>query len=343
MPGVVQPGVEGTREDLSDEVFMGEAWNWPYLAMINKGGPPMGFVHMWQGKKQQRGNKRGIVDATPAGDPQPMSLRDSLESNIHWVREEVMVGKLTKLLSNIAGVGSGEDILAEEIAEALNVVSQMADEILCDNEPQRDQGGAEGSEMYGIFDVLDTDGGGSSNRAVPTDHRIPSDSIFTGNFSDFEEDDLRNLAASQYKAANKALGRVPLVLGIDLKRRIGDWSLYSEDQTGMTAVREFHNNSSEKILRGTVDIVEADGATYELHLSTNLLWDRDSDVDTAGDTYQHKAGFAIPTECAELMVAQEPSYFPLDGDGGGDAGYVDAVYAHKVYPKWGMKIHPTGA
>lgn len=334
MPGVVQPGIVGSREMLSDLIFEYDAEETPYLSMVPKLGPPTSEIAQWQAKAPSKVNKRGVRDGTPLDSTKKHSDRGIIETNTHWFRTGVSVGKKAELINNVAGIA---DQYADEVLNALSAIKVGADQILCDDTDQRDEG-ADGSETRGLGSYISASA--QEVRPVPEKFRTGSGQIWSsGALTAFQETDLSTLAAAMYSVCGKSQ-TLTGILGIWLKQHVSDFSYVAKNVDGKTFVRQFNQDVSDYRLHSKVDVVECDGATFELHLSRNLGISRDGWDQTDASKMR---GYLLQLDACGVMTGQEPMHTELAQDGGGRRGQVDMLLAHAVTPKLCGKIVPTSA
>lgn len=334
MPGVVQGNVVGTREMLRDLIFEFDAEETPYFSMVPKLGPPTAAIAQHQAKAPSKVDKRGLKDNTPLTATKVHSDRGIIETNSHWFRTGVSVGKKTLAIDTVAGIA---DQYADEVLNALAALKVGADQILCDDTDQRDEG-ENGSETRGLGSYIQTAAQGV--RPVPEKFRPGASQIYDGGtLAAMQESDLSAIASALYTVAGKSHTLTGIV-GIWLKQHISDFSYIQKNVDGSTFVRQFNQDVSDYRLHSKVDVVECDGATFELHLSRNLGISRDS-WDQTDDSKMR--GYLLQLDACGVMVAQEPMHTDLPEDGGGKRGQVDMMLAHAVTPKLCGKIAPTAA
>lgn len=334
MPAIVQPGIVGTRQDISDTVFMHQAEATPYLSMIPKGRAPRQEIHQYQMAKRTPTNKRGVRDGTDVTSFRAQETRKLLEINSHWLQEGFSVGKKAQSFTDVAG---RKNQLQNEILNAVLKMKTAMDEILCDDEDQRDEGtNGQGSETRGLGSWINA----SAQTVRPVDpmFRTPSGSIYTGAFASLTEKDFRELMGSVWKVTRQRK-RIMGLLGLELKEVVNSWSIYVPTQGSDSVVRRFDQQVSDKKLAAMIDVLEFEGATVELHLSPNLAKARDS-VDDGHTTDSLRRGYFIDMDGVELMPAQMPQRQPLPNLGGGPRGFVDTIFAHKCMPNVHAKIAP---
>lgn len=338
MPGVAQPGIVGTRQDLSDLIFTFDAEETPYLSMVAKGSPPRQEIHQWQADIPSTASKTGKKDNSPTTVTTSQTKdRAILETNSHWVESAVSVGKKAATINDVAGIGRGNGrLLAVEIAKATRAVKTAMDQILCDDEDQRDEGaGGLGSETRGLGNWIQV--AAQTNRPVPEKYRTPADQVYAGTLAALTEADLQDILASQYTNAGKAERFIGLC-GINLKKHVSNFSIYTPDKASHAQIRQFNADIKSRVLAAVISIIEADGGTIELHLSRNLGIARNSSEQT---TASKNRGYILQMRSAEVKFAQKPEYETLPKDGGGDRGRVDGIFAHCLTPKMNAKIAAT--
>jgi hypothetical protein len=336
MPGVAQPGIVGTRQDLSDIIFDYDAQETPYLSMVKKGEPPRAEVHQWQADKPAKASKAGKKDNDPSTAASAKTKdRRILETNSHWIDDPVSVGKKAETINEVAGIGQGR-LMATEIAKSLKAVKTAVDQVLCDDQDQRDEG-PQGSETRGLGSYIQT--GAQSVRPVPEQYRTRSGAVYTGAFNDLTEEHVRDIVGEIFLQTGHSSARFQGIFGLQLKHKVSEWMVYQTNKTGMTPIRQVNKGIKDRVLAAVIDILEFDGGTVEIHLSRNLARNR-YEEDEATATASQRRGYILDVDGCELKFAQNPMYEELPSDGGGKRGRVDTIFAHAVTPITQGKIAP---
>jgi hypothetical protein len=337
MPGVVQPGIVGARESLSDLIFTYDEGNHPFFRLVHKGGPIRNEVHQHQADKRASANKRGWKDNTPSGAAASMTKdRALVESLPHWFRQPISTGKKAELINDVAGIGKGK-LYANELKKAMDAMKDAVEQVLCDDTDCRDEG-VNGSETRGLGSWIQT--AAQTNRPVPAAYRAKSGLIHAGTAAEFTETKLRTMGAVQYALCNNRK-RMVLLSGIELKVHISDWSRYSPTVEGFTQTRSLDKAQKDKVLQAIVDIVETDGCTYEVLPSNHLARSRDGDTNAEPATAGLWRGYLIDPDAWSLAVNQNFEHIPLPEDGGGKRGELQAIVTLCGTPITSGKIAPS--
>lgn len=339
MAGVAQPGIVGAREDLTDTIFKYKAELTPYLSMAKKGPPPTNETHEHQADKPATVARRGKKDNTPSPDATNMTKdRRKIQTYNHWIDVMVSVGKKAEKITNVAGIGKGR-LMATEVAKGLKAIKTGVDRTLCDYSDLRAESGSVGSETRGAFEFIKA----TAQSTLPVDAKYLSDTemIYAGTKANFTEDTLRDMAAHQFTLRDEDT-RLQLVVGINLKKHISDWSIKENNVSGKTLLRQVNRNMKDRVLSAVVDIIEADGCTYEILPSNNLYWDRTSTSDTMSSASKW-AGLILDSSSCEVGFAQGFEVEDLPKDGGGERKHIDVIFYHAMTPKVNGKINPSDA
>lgn len=333
MPGVIQPGIVGTVQDIADSVFLFQAEDHPFLAALKKGPPPRQEIHQFQMGKRNNVDKRGVRDGKDVDRFRESEERGILETNSHWIREQYFVGKKAQTFTDVAG---RKDLLQNEIMNTITMVKTGISEVMLDDEDQRDEATNDlGSETRGFGSWISSTA--QSVRPVPEKFLTPAAQIYTGAFADITEKTFKNILASLWKTS-RSRKRYVAWCGIDLKGLVSDWSIHIPNQTSQTAVRSFDQNADARSLVAVINVLECDGGTIEMHLEPNLRKSRDGGGDMT--TASNRSAFIMDMDSCESMWAQKPQRGRLPDGGGGQRGYVDAIFATKCFPTNHGKIVP---
>lgn len=339
MPGVAQPGIVGARESLSDLIFTYDEGNHPYFRMVKKDKPIRAEVHQHQADKRASANKRGWKDNAPSGAANSMTKdRKLIESMPHWFRQAISAGKKAELINDVAGIGKGK-IYATELKKAMDAMKDAVEQVLCDDTDCRDEGEA-GSETRGLGSFIQTAAQG--NRPVPELYRSRTAMIYTGTKANLTETQLRTMAAAQFALRNTR-GRLMLLAGIELKTHISDFGRFVADKAGHLSTRSLDKDQTARVLSNVVDLIEADGCTYEIHLSNHLARGRDADTNAEPTAAGLWRGYLLDPDGWSISINQNFEHVPLPEDGGGKRGELQAIITHCGTPVTSGKIAPSDA
>lgn len=337
MPGVAQPGIVGARESLSDLIFTYDEGNHPVFRMLKKGDPIRNEVHQHQADKRASANKRGFKDNTPSAAAASMTQdRKLIESLPHWFRQPISTGHKAEKINDVAGIGKGK-LYANELKKGMDAVKDAVEQVLCDDTDCRDEG-VNGSETRGLGSWISTTA--QSNRPVAEAYRSQTGMLHTGTAAEFTEDILRGIAATQFSLRNTR-GRLMFVAGINLKTHMSDWARYMPDKTGYLQTRNLNMDQKAKVLSTVVDIIEADGCTYEVHPSNHLARSRDAATNAAVPTAGLWRGYLLDPEAWYLAINQNFEHVPLPEDGGGKRGEIQAIVTLCGTPITSGKVVPS--
>jgi hypothetical protein len=305
--------------------------------MVPKGAPPRNETTEWQADKPAIANKRGKRDGTPAGESTSMTAdRRKIQMYNQWIEQPIAAGKKAESINDVAGIGKG-NLYATEKAKAMAAIKTSVDQILCDNEDCREESGNIGSETRGAFSYIQT----AAQSVLPVNEKYRSDTemIYAGTLAALTEDTFRTMAAHQFTLHDEG-SRLKGLVGITLKKHISDWSISATNVTGKTLLRTFDRPQKDQLLSAIVDIIEADGCTYEILPSNNLFWDR-SATDGVMSSASKRAGLLIDSDSCDVGFAQGFQHKLLPDDNSGKSGVIDTIFVHRMTPKVNGKLNPT--
>lgn len=340
MPGLTQTNATvGARPSISDTIFLTDSEETPLFALLKK--VPGGSNPIEQHPADTPGYApgRGKPDNKPAGAAVNQSKNYGLiESNYHWFELPVSAGKKAQTLVNRAGVGR-KKLYAREVAKGILALRTKIDRALSDSEDQRDEEGSNGSETRGLGSWIQAMAQGV--RPVAERFRPQASSILEKDFSDITEQDFGDTLTSIFTATG-ANGHYVGLVGPQLKRLISSWSIYTPDKPSKTVVRNFNAEIKGKTLRETVDIIESDFGTIELHPSRNIGFSRDYGEDELQPLLGRRTGYIFKPDDYELKVAQDVQHKKLPDNNSGEAGVIDAILAMTGTPTRSGKVVGTG-
>ena len=338
MPGVAQPGQVGVPQDISGRIFYVDAEEIPVFASIKKGPGPTSEIFGYQVDAPTSVSKRGVADGTPLGVAKDHSKdRAMLETNSHWMREGVFVGKKATKIDAVKGIGKGR-LLARETWKALRALRTGVDQVFCDLTDQRDEG-PNGSETRGYGSWFATTAQGV--RPVPTKYLTVSGNEYKGTWANLDERDIQGIVNSIFLFVGKAT-RLQGFFGIDLVQKVSNWSVWQPDVAGETAVRQFNAQQKGRVLRAIISLLEYPGGSIEIHPTRNLFRGRDAATNAVPANAQNRGGLIVDGNDLMAKFAENPVYEPLNYTGGGQSGQVSTITMTCAGdPRKGGTIQPT--
>lgn len=337
MPGVTQPDVVGSPDDIRNAIYMADAQATPVLTMTRKDGPAKNRLYQWQVDVPSNTSKEGRTDGKDLDFNQDHSAdRAMLEVNQHMVQTPVHVGHASEKTENVAGIGQGQ-LMAREITKAIASQKESVEQIMCDGFDHKDP---PGPETRGYFSWLQSEA--QSTRPVPNKHRTPEGQIYTGAWDDLTEEDIEDIMEELFQTTSNGDQRYYGFFGISLKRKVSDWSVHMPNVDNTTQTRE--RRIEAQTLSNIINILEFDGGTIEIHKCRNLNTKRTAEGgDPSRDVTSRRSGLIIKEEDTFLKFNEEFEFYPNENKGGGDRGFVSTIFYNCIgNPQCHGVIKPQG-
>jgi hypothetical protein len=307
----------GVRESLADLIANVEAQATPFTSMAAKRKKPNNKIHDWQVKAYPVTGHKGVMDGKDADD-----FSHNPRERIHGVAQKTWNNPAVSDFaeeSEVAGEAKGE--MAAQIADSLVTVKrQIERRCLSDAECSVDNGTNVPNETRGIFKWVDN--AAQTLYPVPEKFRTPTGCIYSGALTSFTEADFIALMANGYKL-RKSPSKLDGFVGVDLKTKFTDFSVYVTDQSGSTPIRQFNQDAAKKAVIRCINRLEFDTGTVDLHLSSFLLTNEENGEDGAST---HKSGIFLDMSMVGLAYTRMPRVVKLEYKGGGYKAIVDAIF-----------------
>lgn len=334
-----QKNAVGVREDISDIVIELDAEETPAFSIIPKGEKPTAPVLQQPVDAPGFVSRHGVRNKTPAGGATDQSKDYALlESENHWVRATIGVGKKDIVTANRAGVGLGK-LYAREVVKGIKAMKTAVDCITLDDSDQKSEG-SEGSETRGLFSWASPTA--QKCRPVPEKYRPNAGQLVTTNLDDITPDTIAS-AMSERWLKTKSAGRLVAFCGDKFKRHVSNWSMYVPNATGKAVVRQFSQTASkkERVLAAIIDLLEFDTGTMEFHLEPNLLCDRNADENSTIPDIARRSCIAFSENAVSYHFAEDIEHEELPYDGGSKTGQISAIFHTMARPFDLVAIKPA--
>ena len=296
MPALTQPNQLGIREDLSNLMYLADAKEKPFTAMVKKGKKPTNPA-LWEYGVKKRGNRKhgGVPDGKDVNAFDSQNPKDWLQARSEVWRRAPMVGFLAQITSTNGGVAGTANEFDEAVADQMEEIGRDMEAELLSNQDSRADDGVNGLWTRGIGRWLhnpaatngDTLALGTTATAVgqpttgfaelpvPADYRTPATQIYDGIFGDgtstgLTEDVFAALIQSKWDntgASSELRGFVTSTI----KNRVGLWSKYEKNIAGMTPNVQVTSGRVDgmTLLGPSIDIYKSDWGVFTLHPVAN--------------------------------------------------------------------------
>lgn len=296
----------GAREDLSDIIAVADMKSTPFTSRVPKGAKPTNMLFEFQMDAYDSAKAGGVSDGTDVTTFENKAAnRKRAGARCEVFRRTPMVGFIAEEVQNVAGVSS--EFAKAKAKSVVEIKRDMETELLSAQDSSADTGTV-GAKTRGLGKWIQN--AAQSDLAVDAAFRTPTASIYSGTMAAFDELALRGLLQSRFEQVGVS-DKLVLFCGTEVRNAINDFSRYSPNKTGYTAVSRFDGSLESGKVGGTVDIYEGDFGTVEV--VTDLF------VPTS------KTGYIIDLNFVELRTHTAPNFKPLPDLGGGPRGIIQAI------------------
>lgn len=321
MPQAMEYELIGKPEFWSDVVSNVESDATPLTSLLDKRKRPTQVIANWQVQGYRRRGHKGVRDGQDAtGFDYNPRLRLKGVSQKAW--DPRGVSDFSEEVE-VKGVPSGES--AAQMTDAMVTLKQIVERRLSSNEDcavqdENDPNGA--NETRGFFKWLDTAAQGVE--PVPENFRPNSGQLYTGSLASFSEETLENMVIAAWKRRLGNAVSMKFFLGIELDKKISDYTCRDTGFTGgVLPVRTFNQDSKSETVVKVIKRLVFSAGTIDLLPTAHLMTDAATGEDTA---YTHKSGMALDMDKVGLAWMRLPRVFKLQYAGGGYKAVADAIF-----------------
>lgn len=319
MPQAMEHNQTGRREALADLIANVESDATPFTSLLDKRKKPGKVVQDWQVKGYKRKGHKGVRDGQDATNFD-YNGRDLIHAVSQKFWDPRGVSDFAEE-SNVAGAKSGE--LAEQIADAYVTIKQTQERRFlsheeCKLQDANDPNGA--NETRGVFKWVDT--AQQALYPVPEKFRPNADQLYTGTLAAFKESTIKGLARAAWKRRLGNSVKLKLVMGIDAKATVSEFTRYDDTVANKEAVRVFNQDAKDRAIIEIIDRIVLDTGTLDLLASAHIMTDADTGEDTL---YTHSSFVAVDMEMMGAAYTRMPRQFKLPYAGGGHKVVIDSI------------------
>jgi len=308
----------GAREDLSDLIAVADQKSTPLLSMARKSKEPTNPLFSWLVDNLEEPVLTGVLsnqDATTFANP--ASGRARLYGRIQKMWRLPKVDDFAESVSDVAGVGRKRE-MARAVTKSLQELARDLESVFCSDQDSTEQSGSTAYKTRGLGSWISNSAQADSATAVPAAYRTPAASITTTATNSITDGTIQALLQSLYEQTGKSKSYT-LLCGPTLKRRFTGFqqTQFGDTNVGST-VRLFNQDSSDMSYYAKVDLFVGDFG--ELVLTPSLFLAKDQVA-----AQQLRRGYILDMDMVHLRYNRRPRYTPLDDEGGGPRGIVDAI------------------
>jgi len=320
MSAVIEQTQVGKRESFADLIAVAESEKTPYTSMLDKRKRPDQMDHSWQMKGYRKAGHGGVIDNVDV-----TTVNNTPRKRVHCYSQKIWDPVGVSDLAEEATVAGVKSELSAQVSDAFVTAAQIIERrCLSAYDTLEQNAPANGYETRGLFSWLANTA--QTTFPVPEDFRPAAAQVYSSTLTLFTEDALitmANAAAKRRKGPTTLKGFV----GLDLKKKINDFTRYQPTVGSFTSVRTFQQQADSKAVVNIVDKLVLDSGTIELHPSFFLYTNKADGEDTL---YTHRSGAFVDMDMAGLAYTRLPRVFKLPYQGGGQKACVDAIFLHQV-------------
>lgn len=323
MPGLMEPGQVGKRQDLSNYITNIEREDTPLFSMLPKDEVNKVTFETQVDDYGETTDISGVGSAEDADSFQNQAEnRAIIENSVMKMWEKPAVDDFSENVNENPALSAGEYV--EGVRKAtVRLKFRMEKRLLSQVEASKQ--GVGGAKAYGtcsIFGFLKS-GAPSGTQVVPERFRTPAAQIYSNTVANITEDSFQDMMQEVFEATN-GKGKFTGVVGSELKQKISSFSIYRPTVAGQTTIRQI-NKEDTKTLSTVVDIITGDFGTVELVPSTRI-----NHFDAAGAAtsaaIRRGSGLMLDLSMWGLAYKRKPGHKRLADQGGGPRGIVDVIF-----------------
>lgn len=314
MSELIERNQVGKREDLADVIHVADARTTPLISMIPKGKEITNPLMQWQADDYPDPSFGGVVDEQDVETFENLSPnRAILSGRVQIFERKPKVSRLANT-TDVAGIGKKKEF-AKQVSKALVLIKRDMESAFCSDQDSRAGTGAVGYRTRGIGSWIASSA--QTDLPVDSNYLTPAASIDSTAIASQDEEGVNDVLESIYSETGVAK-RMVLLAARKLKRRITQFSIWQPDVSATVSALRTYQQSDNKQIVATIDFLEGDFGSLEIHLSNFLAQDQAA-------ASQIRRGYVLDMDLLELRYNVMPNFRELENKGGGPRGIVEAI------------------
>jgi hypothetical protein len=318
---LMEPNQVGKRQDLSDYITNIEQENYPLISMLPKDKEPVNTEFETQADNY---GDTDDLDGVPAGKDadkfeNQAAARGIIKNRVQKIWENPMVDDFAENVSENPAVSS--EYLEAVRKSTVRLKFRIEKRLFSEREAEANST----TKGYGTCSIFGFTKAAAPTgvQVIPEQFRLSTAQRYTSTVASFTEEAAQDLLQELFENTHGA-GDYDAFLGSELKQKISFMSIYRPDVSSNTIVRRFDAAKNTE-LAATVDIITGDFGTVKLHPTTRMRW---QDVDGVANSAAKRRGSGVimSMKLWGLAFKRRPGHRPLQDQGGGPRGIVDAIF-----------------
>ena len=322
----------GKREDLLDLITRVDSKATPFMSLCNKGTTPHNTFLSWPVDTYADPALGGTVDGTDVSSyDNHAANRALLSSYLQTFRKAYQVSRLAQEVSDVAGLGSGNEIAEASAKAGVELVRNMEATMLSDQEHDAD----DGTNPYllrglGVW-IRDTanitaagfgsTGGQGGGHQVPAAVRPAAAQINGAPTAAITESDIQTMLQTIWSATGMT-GDYKLFADATLRRAFTDFT--RTIATAGYSSRNLNYDGDANRISNTTTIFDGDFGSVEV-VADNFIG-----FNAAGGAQEAGRGYLLDLEKIDLRISKEPTIERFEDKGGGERFLIESRAALQV-------------
>lgn len=321
MPGLIETGQSGQRQDLSNYITNIQRTDTPLFTMIPKDTVNRTRFDTQVDDYGETTDMEGVASNEDADDFDNMSEnRGDIQNYVMKMWEKPMVDDFAENVSENAALAEGEYV--EAVRKAIVRLKFRIEKRLMSQMEASVQGSGSKYGTCGFYGFLKATAP-TGSQVIPERFRIAAAQRYTGNAADITEEIMHNLLQEVFEATY-GQGKFTGLLGSELKQLVSLMSIYRANVSGSTIVRQI-NVKEGRTLEAVVDMLVGDFGQVDL-VPTTRINHFDATGTATSQAIRRGSGLILDLTKWGLAFKRKPGHKRLEDKGGGPRGIVDAIF-----------------
>jgi hypothetical protein len=321
MAELIHTAQVGAREDLADLIAIADMKATPFLTAAKKSAAPTNPLFSWLVDGLDNARRTGVLGNEDAATFENKAAnRKRLYGRIQKLWRLPKVSDIAENVSDTAGLGVKAEMRAA-IARSMKEIARDIEATLCSDQDSREESGSDANLTRGLGSWINNSA--QSDLAVDSAYRTPAASVTTTATGSMTDTVVQGILQSIYTQTG-VRKRLTALCGPTHKRA---YTAMTQVQFGSTnvasAVRVYNAELAAGIVGASVDVFIGDFGELELVPSMFLR----TDVSAAAGLC---SAFYVDMDGVSIRYNRRPRYKPLEDNGGGPRGIIDAIVGLQV-------------